>query len=190
MIQASDASWKFEDIVWKNVGFFVYLHLGSAYGIYQVFTGQCKIATVLMGKFWIEHYQIWNDIIVFNVIEIGFWMIFLAALLIHWGLLGITAGAHRLWSHKAYKAKWPLKLILTFFNTIAHQNGIWVWVHDHRVHHKFQDSHADPHNAGRGLFFSHFGWLMVTERPEVDEKRRTIDMSDCIADPFVMIQKK
>lgn len=115
---------------------------------------------------------------------------FLAALLIHWGLLGITAGAHRLWSHKAYKAKWPLKLILTFFNTIAHQNGIWVWVHDHRVHHKFQDSHADPHNAGRGLFFSHFGWLMVTERPEVDEKRHTIDMSDCIADPFVMIQKK
>lgn len=43
---------------------------------------------------------------------------------------------------------------------------------------------------GRGLFFSHFGWLMVKERPEVDEKRRTIDMSDCIADPFVMIQKK
>lgn len=68
--------------------------------------------------------------------------------------------------------------------------GIWVWVHDHRVHHKYQDTHADPHNAGRGLFFSHFGWLMVKERPEVDEKRRTIDMSDCINDPFVMIQKK
>lgn len=68
--------------------------------------------------------------------------------------------------------------------------GIWVWVHDHRVHHKYQDTHADPHNAGRGLFFSHFGWLMVQERPEVDEKRKTIDMSDCINDPFVMIQKK
>lgn len=54
MVQSSDASWKFEDIVWKNVAFFVYLHLGSAYGIYQVFTGQCKIATVLMGKFRIE----------------------------------------------------------------------------------------------------------------------------------------
>lgn len=57
---------------------------------------------------------------------------------------GITAGAHRLWSHKGYKATWQLKLILTFFNTIAHQNGIWVWVHDHRVHHKYQDTHADP----------------------------------------------
>lgn len=48
---------------------------------------------------------------------------FSAILLVHWGLLGITAGAHRLWSHKGYKATWQLKLILTFFNTIAHQNG-------------------------------------------------------------------
>lgn len=31
---------------------------------------------------------------------------------------------------------------------------------------------------------------MINERKEVDEKRKTIDMSDCIADPFVMIQKK
>lgn len=30
---------------------------------------------------------------------------------------------------------------------------------------------------------------MVNEREEVDEKRKTIDMSDCLADPFVMIQK-
>lgn len=158
---SDDAAWTIKDLVWKNIFFFVYLHLGSFYGIYQILTGQCKLATILM-----------------------------AILLVHWGLLGITAGAHRLWSHKGYKATWQLKLILTFFNTIAHQNGIWVWVHDHRVHHKYQDTHADPHNAGRGLFFSHFGWLMVKERPEVDEKRRTIDMSDCIADPFVMIQKK
>lgn len=84
-----------------------------------------------------------------------------------------------------YKKK-KNKIIIFLINF----SGIWVWVHDHRVHHKYQDTHADPHNAGRGLFFSHFGWLMVTERPEVDEKRRAIDMSDCIADPFVMIQKK
>lgn len=34
---------------------------------------------------------------------------------------GITAGAHRLWSHKAYKAKWPLSLILMFLFTITGQ---------------------------------------------------------------------
>lgn len=35
--------------------------------------------------------------------------------------IGITAGAHRLWSHRAYKAKWPLRVILIIFNTVAFQ---------------------------------------------------------------------
>lgn len=35
--------------------------------------------------------------------------------------LGITAGAHRLWCHRAYKAKWPLRMILMIFQTIAFQ---------------------------------------------------------------------
>lgn len=34
---------------------------------------------------------------------------------------GITAGAHRLWSHRAYKAKWPLRLLLVFLFTITGQ---------------------------------------------------------------------
>jgi hypothetical protein len=37
------------------------------------------------------------------------------------GILGITAGAHRLWSHRAYKAKWPMRLILMLFHTSAFQ---------------------------------------------------------------------
>jgi len=28
------------------------------------------------------------------------------------GGIGVTAGAHRLWTHKAYKAKWQLRIIL------------------------------------------------------------------------------
>lgn len=35
--------------------------------------------------------------------------------------LGITAGAHRLWAHKSYKAKWPLELVLVIWNTMAFQ---------------------------------------------------------------------
>lgn len=48
------------------------------------------------------------------------------------GAMGITAGAHRHWAHKSFKAKWPLKLILTACNTIAFQNSIFEWVRDHR----------------------------------------------------------
>lgn len=40
-----------KDLVWKNIMFFVYLHIGSFYGIYLILTGQCTIATILMSKF-------------------------------------------------------------------------------------------------------------------------------------------
>ena len=35
--------------------------------------------------------------------------------------LGITAGAHRLWSHRTYKARLPLRLLLIIANTMAFQ---------------------------------------------------------------------
>merc|ERR1719262_2050689 len=75
--------------------------------------------------------------------------------------LGITAGAHRLWSHKSYKAGPALRLVLMIFNSIANQGSIYHWVRDHRVHHLYSDTAADPHDANRGLFFSHVGWLLV-----------------------------
>jgi fatty-acid desaturase len=37
------------------------------------------------------------------------------------GGLGITAGAHRLWAHRSYKATWQLRIILGIFQTIAFQ---------------------------------------------------------------------
>lgn len=55
---------------------------------------------------------------------------------------GITAGCHRLWSHKSYKATWPLRLALMICNTIAFQGPIIHWSRDHRVHHKY-DSNRD-----------------------------------------------
>uniref|UniRef100_A0A1Y1MPN0 Fatty acid desaturase domain-containing protein n=1 Tax=Photinus pyralis TaxID=7054 RepID=A0A1Y1MPN0_PHOPY len=103
---------------------------------------------------------------------------------------GITAGVHRLWSHKAYKAKWPLRLILVFLFTITGQKHIYAWALDHRVHHKYSETTSDPHNAKRGFFFSHVGWLVLTPHPDVVKKRKIIDMSDLEADPIVMWQKR
>lgn len=106
------------------------------------------------------------------------------------GAVGITAGAHRLWAHKCYKAKWPLRLLLMFLQTLAFQNHIYEWVRDHRVHHKFTDTDADPHNSKRGFFFSHMGWLMVRKHPDVINKGKLVDMSDLEQDPIVMWQKR
>jgi stearoyl-CoA desaturase (delta-9 desaturase) len=58
------------------------------------------------------------------------------------------------------------------------------------VHHKFSETDADPHNATRGFFFSHMGWLLVRKHPDVKVKGKAIDMSDLEADPLLKFQKK
>lgn len=70
------------------------------------------------------------------------------------------------------------------------QNSVYEWARDHRLHHKYSDTDADPHNSKRGFFFSHVGWLMCRKHPELFEKCRGIDTSDLLADPIVAFQKK
>ncbi|RZC41952.1 hypothetical protein BDFB_014972, partial [Asbolus verrucosus] len=113
-----------------------------------------------------------------------------AILLYQFGRLGITAGVHRLWSHRSYKAKWPLRLILTFFSTLAFQHSVIDWAKDHRLHHKFSETDADPHNAKRGFFFSHVGWVLCRRHAQVEEKLNQIDVSDLWADPILKYQHK
>ncbi|XP_072933010.1 acyl-CoA Delta(11) desaturase-like [Epargyreus clarus] len=104
--------------------------------------------------------------------------------------LGVTAGAHRLWSHRTYKAKMPLQIILMLFNCVACQRTVVKWARDHRLHHKYSDTDADPHNAARGLFFSHVGWMLVKKHPEAIEKGKLIDASDLTSNPVLMFQEK
>ncbi|CAH1957817.1 unnamed protein product [Acanthoscelides obtectus] len=103
---------------------------------------------------------------------------------------GITAGAHRYWTHRSYKAKLPLRVILLICYSCAGQNSIVQWVRDHRVHHKFSETDADPHNSNRGFFFSHVGWLMTKKHPEVLSKGKTIDCSDLLEDPLVAFHER
>ncbi|XP_050310550.1 acyl-CoA Delta-9 desaturase-like isoform X2 [Anthonomus grandis grandis] len=114
-----------------------------------------------------------------------------------WGLVvggiggfGVTAGAHRYWTHKCFKAKLPLKLILLACYSVAGQNTLREWVRDHRVHHKFSETDADPHNANRGFWFAHVGWLCMRKHPEVYRKGRTVDLSDITGDPLLEFHRR
>ena len=92
----------------------------------------------------------------------------------------------------APKARLPLRLVLVLANTMAGENSIYTWTRDHRTHHKFSETHGDPHNAKvspqccltlkmlpqRGFFFSHMGWLCVRKHPAVTRAGRTISMAD------------
>lgn len=75
--------------------------------------------------------------------------------------MAITAGYHRLWSHRTYQAHWSLRLLFAIFGGMALQNSILIWSTDHRRHHQFVDQNdADPYSAGRGFWFSHIGWML------------------------------
>ncbi|KAJ8944710.1 hypothetical protein NQ318_007923 [Aromia moschata] len=103
---------------------------------------------------------------------------------------GITGGVHRYFTHRAYKAKLPLRVILLICYSVAGQNSILDWVRDHRVHHKFTETNADPHNAKRGFFFAHVGWLMMKKHPDVIRMGKALDCSDLFEDPLVVFHQK
>lgn len=103
---------------------------------------------------------------------------------------GITVGVHRLWSHRSYTASFPLRAVLMICNSIANQGSIFHWARDHRVHHKFSETDADPHNATRGFFYAHMGWLFVKKHPDIVKAGRELDFSDLLEDSLVMFQKK
>lgn len=64
------------------------------------------------------------------------------------------------------------------------------WARDHRMHHKYSETDADPHNATRGFFFSHIGWLLVRKHPDLKNKGKGLDMSDLYEDKIALFQKK
>jgi stearoyl-CoA desaturase (Delta-9 desaturase) len=102
---------------------------------------------------------------------------------------GITGGVHRLWAHRSYKASFPLRVFLMLTNSIANQGSIWHWARDHRVHHKHSETDADPHNAQRGFFFAHMGWLFIKKHPAVIEAGKKLNFDDLASDPVVVFQK-
>lgn len=58
------------------------------------------------------------------------------------------------------------------------------------MHHKYSDTDADPHNANRGLFFSHIGWLMMKKNSEVILRGKQMDMSDIENDPIIQFYER
>ena len=102
------------------------------------------------------------------------------------GMLGITAGAHRLWSHRSYTASLPVRVLLMLANCAAHQGSIYHWVRDHRLHHQYSDTPQDPHSIGRGFFYAHMGWLFETKSHRTDLP----NLDDLKADRVVMFQKR
>jgi stearoyl-CoA desaturase (Delta-9 desaturase) len=83
--------------------------------------------------------------------------------------LGISAGFHRYFTHRSFKAKQGLRVVLAIAGSMAIEGPVLTWVADHRRHHKYSDREGDPHSPWRfgndwrallkGLAWAHIGWM-------------------------------
>ncbi|OTF72623.1 hypothetical protein BLA29_006131 [Euroglyphus maynei] len=104
--------------------------------------------------------------------------------------IATSAGSHRLWSHRTFKARWPLKLWLLIFQAITMNGSTLAYARDHRTHHKYSDTEGDPKNPTRGLFYSHIGWWLVKKTDSVKQAGRKLNFSDLYEDRLVFLQHK
>src|SRR2546421_4470326 len=103
--------------------------------------------------------------------------------------LGITAGYHRLFTHRSFKTYPLIRGIFAVLGSSAIQGSVPDWVADHRKHHTYADEHGDPHSPHighrggpiTGFVHAHFGWLFADEK--ASRQRYVPDLLD---DPAVM----
>jgi stearoyl-CoA desaturase (delta-9 desaturase) len=107
----------------------------------------------------------------------------------------VTIGYHRLFTHRSFVAKRPLKISLAVLGTMSFQGSLIGWVADHRRHHRFSDRAGDPHSpwveggertgGWRGFWHAHIGWCFTNEPTS-----RTEFAPDLLADSdLVLIDK-
>ncbi|KAI8609577.1 hypothetical protein BC830DRAFT_1070773, partial [Chytriomyces sp. MP71] len=77
--------------------------------------------------------------------------------------LGITAGYHRYWAHRAYDATRAWQFVILAAATGAMEGSAKWWCRGHRIHHRFTDTEKDPYNAKNGFFWSHLGWMIMKQ---------------------------
>jgi stearoyl-CoA desaturase (delta-9 desaturase) len=94
--------------------------------------------------------------------------------------LGVTVGYHRLFTHRSFKARRALKVVLALAGSMAVEGSLISWCATHRRHHAYSDKDGDPHSPHldegpgflgvvKGLWHAHMGWLVT---PQVTEESR------------------
>jgi len=101
--------------------------------------------------------------------------------------VGITAGYHRLFAHRAYKARQPFKFIIMMLGSGAVEGSVRWWARDHRAHHRYTDTNKDPYNANHGFWYSHMGWMLLKQDPNSIGRASIEDLNQ---DPWIRWQHK
>jgi stearoyl-CoA desaturase (Delta-9 desaturase) len=121
--------------------------------------------------------------LVYQIMSHQFHMGTLALAIVYTYVTGvaITAGYHRLFSHRAYKANRWVRLVFALLGSANFEGSVLEWCTDHRNHHLYTDTDRDPYSIKKGFWHAHMGWLFV-----LDEKKRDYsNVDDLAADPML-----
>eukprot|EP01059_Diplonema_ambulator_P007059 TRINITY_DN16592_c0_g1_i1.p1 TRINITY_DN16592_c0_g1~~TRINITY_DN16592_c0_g1_i1.p1 ORF type:complete len:359 (+),score=-75.18 TRINITY_DN16592_c0_g1_i1:43-1119(+) len=101
--------------------------------------------------------------------------------------LAITAGYHRLFSHRSYKAVVAIRIFFLLFGAAAFEGSVLEWATDHRKHHRYTDDIVkDPYSIRKGFWYAHIGWLFYLD----PQSRDFSNIKDLLADRWVVFQHK
>lgn len=90
---------------------------------------------------------------------------------------GITVGYHRLFTHRAFRAATPVKLLLGILGSMAAQGPVIFWAVEHRKHHRSSDHDGDPHSPHpRGFLHAHLSWMISSDFDIVEWARLGRDL--------------
>jgi stearoyl-CoA desaturase (delta-9 desaturase) len=131
-----------------TIAVMVALHVGALVGLVLLVTGRVAPATVAVG----------------------------VALWAATGL-SITAGYHRLFAHRAYRAAPPVRWAFLVFGAGAFQNSALAWSADHRDHHADTDGPGDPYSMTRGFWWAHMGWMFRSRPGSARPEQRLRDLA-------------
>ena len=87
-------------------------------------------------------------------------------------MFAVTAGYHRLFSHKSYATGRVFQFVLAFLAQTTAQKSVLWWAIHHRHHHLYSDTPTDLHSARRrGFLHAHVGWIFQKVNAHVDLAR-------------------
>jgi len=112
----------------------------------------------------------------------GAWVVFLVMV----AAIGmsVTCGYHRLFSHRAYQARWPVRLVMLCLGAASFENSALQWASDHRIHHQHVDRGDDPYNSRKGFWYAHWIWVMEARTQAIT------GVGDLEKDPLVRWQHR
>jgi stearoyl-CoA desaturase (delta-9 desaturase) len=95
--------------------------------------------------------------------------------------LGVTAGFHRMLTHRSFRAQPAVRAIILVFGSMAVEGPAIRWAANHLKHHALADREGDPHSPVDGLVHSHLGWLFNYDQADPNVYCRAL-----LRDPVVV----